>query len=434
MLSRSHRVAAFPENRLQPLGANFTSNSRQNHFLPILIWRVELPYCRRLDSSPHRCFQRRNSITSVNRKKSLKRRAICSSTTGNGSGNFPLVKPLLCLWWVDGEDDTHDDARHAYLTPDPSSQFAFSSPPAQRRRKPLTAIPVLRPKVSGEVIIIGRSSVQCTHPIPQQWLNLHISRVHVLISYLSREREILVRCRGINPVYMSTLYETHKLEKGGEIKFKEGEDFRVNIAGYVVMVEGPESSKDEFARVSLQMLSLPIITTTYSEPEKRPQSSLINVHSEVQSPSPTPEAQRQTPETTKETAIQIYHDKSESAFRSSLSPPPEDLSLAQCISPVNEFSQKQSPQPTDSTLLDALLTTLIFAEVKPTPLPRLMADLAHRMPNVQQDHIKAVLESCPCVGIVHRSGKDAAGKPLNDEYHYVAEGNGPLIPETDSRR
>jgi hypothetical protein len=118
--------------------------------------------------------------------------------------------------------------------------------------------------------------------------------------------------------------------------------------------------------------------------------------------------------------IQIYHDAPESPSRSSLSPPPADLSPPEPISPVNN-KKSQSLPPTDSALIDALLTTLIFAEVKPTPLPRLIADLTHRMSNIHQGHIKAVLTATPCVGIVHRNGKDAAGKELSDEYYYIPE-------------
>jgi hypothetical protein len=229
----------------------------------------------------------------------------------------------------------------------------------------------------------------------------------------------------MNPVYLSTSYESHKLEKGDEMKFKEGEDFRVNIAGYVVIVEGPEPATEEFAQVSLPMLSPPKMITMYSEPEKKSQLSPTDTQFDAPSPSPMPEVLHQEPETTQSQEIQIYHDTSESASQSSLSPPPENLSPPQPISPVDQPSQ-HSPPPADSALRDALLTTLIFAEVKPTPLPRLVADLVHRMPNVQQDHIKAVLEATPCVGIVHRSGKDAAGKPLNDEYHYIAESKPPF--------
>jgi len=244
----------------------------------------------------------------------------------------------------------------------------------------------------------------------------------------------MVQCRGMNPVYVSTSYERHKLDKGDEMKFKEGEDFKIDIAGYIVIVEGPEQAVEEFAQLSLPMLSPPITRVTYSEPEKKSQSSRTDVQFDAPSPSPLPERPLPETEATQSQGIQIYHDSPASASQSSLSPPPENLSSPHPISPVNEPSQIQSPRPTDSALLDALLTTLIFAEVKPTPLPRLVADLVHRMANVQQDHVKAVLEATPCVGIVHRSGKDAAGKPLNDEYHYIAESTRPHVcPKAKNR-
>ena len=83
--------------------------------------------------------------------------------------------------------------------------------------------------------------------------------------------------------------------------------------------------------------------------------------------------------------------------------------------------------PSDAALLGAILTTLIFAEVKPTSLPRLLVDLSHRMPNVAEEQILQVVTSTPCVGIVRRSGKDAAGKQLPDEYYYVPESMPPFL-------
>ena len=106
-----------------------------------------------------------------------------------------------------------------------------------------------------------------------------------------------------------------------------------------------------------------------------------------------------------------------------LSPPPDEISSPKLLSFVVRTKQTQYSSPTDAPLLDAILTTLIFAEVKPTPLPRVIADLSHRMPNAPQDQIKLVLARTPCIGIVHRNGKDAAGKELNDEYYYKPERN-----------
>ena len=214
---------------------------------------------------------------------------------------------------------------------------------------------------------------------------------------------------------MNTPYETHKLERNEEMLF--GEDVKINIAGYVVIVEVPEILREVFNQSGLPILSPPNKTTTYSEPEKKAQTVNEELSVDIFSPSPMPEQVQESPPQKEE--IQFYHDSSASPPRSSLSPPPEDLSPPEPISTSNEDSR--SPPPTDLALLDALLTTLIFAEVKPTSLPRLVADLSHRMSNVHQDHIKSVLTATPCVGIVHRSGKDAAGKELSDEYYYIPE-------------
>lgn len=313
------------------------------------------------------------------------------------------------------------------MTPDPSSQLGIPSsppPPTHRHhlRTPLSSIPILRPQISGEKITIGRSSVRCSHAIPQQWLNLHISRVHVVISYVSKENEreetgdieetgggISVECRGINPIFVDTRYETYKLERGDGMVFRE--DVKVNVAGYVVIVEVPMENlgEEEGRTMGLPELSPPVVMTTYTEPEKKSQT--IDRETSLGIPSPTPIPSQQSPSQKEE--IQIYQDTSES--HSSLSPPPE------IISPASLTSRP----PTDSSLLDALLTTLIFAEVKPTPLPRLVADLTNRLSNVPTNHIKYILEQTACVGIVHRSGKDAAGKELSDEYYYIAESTPP---------
>jgi hypothetical protein len=321
-------------------------------------------------------------------------------------------------------EDNLNHAGHAYLTPDPSSQLGFSSPPGHVRRA-LASIPILRPKITGETITIGRSSVQCTHPIPQQFLNLHISRVHVIVAYIPETRDLSVYCRGLNPVYVDTPYETNKIEKGTEMRFREGEDIKINIAGYVVIVEAPEPHDEDLTEATLEP---PIEPSSYAEPEKKSQSPPIETSPpESKSPSPT-RSERNYEQVHQE--IHIYHDAPISP-RSSLSPAPDH------ISPPHQISLGSSPRQrtfsANPALLDALLTTLIFAEVKPTPLPRLLHDLSHRMPSFSRDELESVLEGTACIGIVHRSGKDAAGKELSNEYYYIAE-SCPSTEKADDRR
>ena len=308
-------------------------------------------------------------------------------------------------------DDDFDNARHAYLTPDPSSQIGFSSPPRSSRR-PLSSIPIIRLGAGTDVISIGRSSVQCTHPIPPPWLNLQISRVHVVVMCLAESREVSVLCRGVNPIIVTTTYESRKLERYEELSFPEGEEVKLTIGGYVVIIEAPESVVRS-SNSSSPQLSPPITKTAFAEPEKKAQT--IDLEDRFESPIPEQFTQSSSPPVSGD--IEIYHD-SLSPARSSLSPPPDCLSVP-LSSPLSQHTSIRHATTVD--ILDALLTTIIFAEVKPTPLPRLTADLAHRMPNVELSLIKNVLVSTPCIGIVHRSGKDAAGKELSDEYYYIPE-------------
>ena len=263
-------------------------------------------------------------------------------------------------------------------------------------RRPLSSIPILRPKLSGETVTIGRSSAQCTHPIPQQWLNLHISRVHVVVRYVPQTRELAVFCKGLNPIYVDTSYETKKIEKGREGRFKEGEDVKINIAGYVVIVEAPDEEDEEEEEIHLEetveslrllpSLGPPVTATTeFVDPEKKRQGSMESSPPAIHSPSPVAhEPHPSSPPAQQTEEIQIYHDELNTP-RSSLSPPPANLA-----SPMSR-SESVSSNTSDSALLDALLTTLIFAEVKPTSLPRILFDLSHRLPNVAQSQILSVL-------------------------------------------
>lgn len=258
--------------------------------------------------------------------------------------------------------------------------------------------------------------MQCTHAIPQQYLNLHISRVHVVVAYIPETRELSVHCRGLNPVYVDTQYETNKIQKGREMRFEEGDDIKINIAGYVVIVEAPEPNIEDLIETSLPSLDPPMEPESYAEPEKKSQTPVVET-SPPESKSPSPLLPEQSRELA-HSGIQIYHDLPVSP-RSSLSPPPDHISPPQEMSPVT--SPRQRTLSINAALLDALLTTLIFAEVKPTPLPRVLADLSQRMPSAAQEETALVLANTPCIGIVHRSGKDAAGKELSNEYYYIAE-------------
>ncbi|KAK3379034.1 hypothetical protein B0T24DRAFT_646770 [Lasiosphaeria ovina] len=65
---------------------------------------------------------------------------------------------------------------------------------------------------------------------------------------------------------------------------------------------------------------------------------------------------------------------------------------------------------------------LAYSRLSSTPLSTIMNNLpAEEKKDLTKDHLRAIIESTDCVGIIPRQGKDAAGKPLESEYYYVPE-------------
>jgi len=69
-----------------------------------------------------------------------------------------------------------------------------------------------------------------------------------------------------------------------------------------------------------------------------------------------------------------------------------------------------------------MINQLAFSRLSSTPLSTIMNNLppAERKA-VNKEQLRVLIESTPCVGIIRRQGKDAAGKPLESEYYYTPE-------------
>jgi hypothetical protein len=75
-----------------------------------------------------------------------------------------------------------------------------------------------------------------------------------------------------------------------------------------------------------------------------------------------------------------------------------------------------------STITNHVINQLAFSRLSSTPLPTIMSNLpTEERKCVTKDQLRIIIESTPCVGIIRRQGKDAAGKPLESEYYYTPE-------------
>ncbi|KAK0643788.1 hypothetical protein B0T16DRAFT_332326 [Cercophora newfieldiana] len=118
---------------------------------------------------------------------------------------------------------------------------------------------------------------------------------------------------------------------------------------------------------------------------------------------------------------------------------------ATALEPLNEHSPNASPKtaitaavalaaiveepvtnPLNETetaaVTNHVINQLAFSRLSSTPLSTIMSKIpAETKKDLEKEQLRVIIESTPCLGIIRRQGKDAAGKPLESEYYYIPE-------------
>lgn len=81
-----------------------------------------------------------------------------------------------------------------------------------------------------------------------------------------------------------------------------------------------------------------------------------------------------------------------------------------------------------SELQHVLANHLAFANIQQTPLYQLQ-QVNSKINTLSRAELRALLKAESCIGVIYREGKDAAGKPLDEEYYYDVEND----PDTERR-
>ncbi|PHH61636.1 hypothetical protein CDD81_8100 [Ophiocordyceps australis] len=76
----------------------------------------------------------------------------------------------------------------------------------------------------------------------------------------------------------------------------------------------------------------------------------------------------------------------------------------------------------DPAIANHVVNQLAFSRLSSTPLSTIMQNLPSDVPlGLTSDSLRDTIEATACIGVIDRPGKDAAGKPLENEYYYMAE-------------
>ncbi|KJZ77075.1 hypothetical protein HIM_03396 [Hirsutella minnesotensis 3608] len=102
-----------------------------------------------------------------------------------------------------------------------------------------------------------------------------------------------------------------------------------------------------------------------------------------------------------------------------------DTAVASVPEEADTPSSPLSPCPKvtiDPAIANHVINQLAFSRLSSTPLSTIMQNLpSESRDGLEREVLREVIESTPCIGIIRRQGKDAAGKPLESEYYYVPE-------------
>jgi hypothetical protein len=103
----------------------------------------------------------------------------------------------------------------------------------------------------------------------------------------------------------------------------------------------------------------------------------------------------------------------------STSAAPSEKRAARSISREPEDVPEQPIEDIDQ-INNIVANHLAFSRLASTPISIIRKSNA-MLGKLSRAQLKTILQNLPCVGVIPRSGKDAAGKPLEEEYYYAPE-------------
>ncbi|PSS25822.1 hypothetical protein M430DRAFT_134644 [Amorphotheca resinae ATCC 22711] len=100
-------------------------------------------------------------------------------------------------------------------------------------------------------------------------------------------------------------------------------------------------------------------------------------------------------------------------------------------SPAKRSSSESTNKADPGPVANHAVNQLAFSRLSSTPLSIIMNNLPAELKGASatqsenrgltKDDLRKILNATPCIGEIHREGKDAAGKPLESEYYYIPD-------------
>ncbi|KAI5868344.1 hypothetical protein GGS23DRAFT_545017 [Durotheca rogersii] len=91
--------------------------------------------------------------------------------------------------------------------------------------------------------------------------------------------------------------------------------------------------------------------------------------------------------------------------------------------PTGQEPEEKFPDHVDADAVrNHVVNQLAFSRLSSNPLSGILNNLpAEEKKDLTKPTLRRIIETTPCIGVIARQGKDAAGQPLESEYYYISE-------------
>ncbi|EMR08830.1 hypothetical protein PNEG_02617 [Pneumocystis murina B123] len=335
----------------------------------------------------------------------------------------------------------NSDEKNPYLTPDLSScADLYPSLSPQYTYDSFNNFPFLRLDES-KAVYIGRSSQSCNLSISKK--NMFISRIHAKLEYHSENKAVYVTCLGWNGMLL------HIQTEHGPRKIRKGETSVVewvpNVGSIIVEIAGSysrvlwptslELSIDNKTRIdeinspytnneNVQPFSQKIYRNLgfyKNKPERSPLKRLTYQDFEntrIYDSSIFPNSNYFPLSASLDNSDTYVNHSSDNPYSTFLSTDKAKINTNNSLSvDIKNFGPE--PDSIDSSLLDSVLTTLAFSPLSAVPLSTLTCLFPSTF--LKEDVEKWLRNAGQFIAEIKREGKDASGKPLENQWYYVPE-------------
>ncbi|KAK9475487.1 uncharacterized protein V1510DRAFT_37269 [Dipodascopsis tothii] len=270
---------------------------------------------------------------------------------------------------------------------------------------------------SGKPCTMGRSSSSSTIGLCRT--NKFISRVHASAVFRVECQMLEIKCLGWNGIRVLTRIRQHNLQRHDTILLDPVERIIVDICGErvrVQLIDDDETDEEQFVLPAAPQSAMPSDTCCHGRNDGLDTTNRL---------SRLPINRAGSSEALSFVSAFSTFDDSETAVADTSDATDDHkhtLVNAGKLCPGQKDGEPLEYTPAIDILGHHrifIIAHLAYSRLASTPLSSIFESLPSK--TITKDHLRQIIDDIPCIGVIHRTGKDASGKKLEEQYYYISE-------------